>query len=259
MRVIEAVVAAGLLAATLGVPAAGSAAEDLPSARFHVALNFNGIAGEGWLADADLTVAVDNPTTPQTQDYVFTVRTDATGAFHGEGLLPAGYADRWVITVTDGVSNKSLEVAYLTIAGVDLAADIISGTADPGAEVGVSAGDDVTMYPEPPLFVAADGGMWVADLGGIYDIQPGDIARALIVDPEGDMTFTDWQVPETLDDLLDDMVADGRLPSTGLATSIAKQAKLAPAPALVNHLGSLVRYGVITQQTMDQILAFIAA
>jgi hypothetical protein len=61
----------------------------------------------------------------------------------------------------------------------------------------------------------------------------------------------------TLDHLLDDMVASGAIPTAGIATSIRRQAQLAPLRALVNHLESLVSDGVITQGTADLILATV--
>jgi len=64
--------------------------------------------------------------------------------------------------------------------------------------------------------------------------------------------------PITLDELLDDMVADGRLPNEGVASGIMKQAAKAPLRALTNHLNDLVHRGRITQQTMDQILVMVA-
>jgi len=72
-------------------------------------------------------------------------------------------------------------------------------------------------------------------------------------------TFVVEVGPTTLDELLDEMVADGRLPNTGIANSILKQAEKAPLKALTNHLTDLVRRGVITQQTMDQILVMVAS
>lgn len=71
------------------------------------------------------------------------------------------------------------------------------------------------------------------------------------------MPFVAEVGPTTLDRLLDGMVADGRL-SEGLASSIMKQAEKAPLRALTNHLSDLVRRGVITQLTMDQVLVMVA-
>ena len=47
------------------------------------------------------------------------------------------------------------------------------------------------------------------------------------------------------------------IPTAGIATSIRRQAQLAPLRALVNHLESLVSDGVITQGTADLILATV--
>jgi len=66
------------------------------------------------------------------------------------------------------------------------------------------------------------------------------------------------EVVPTLDRLLDDMVADGRLPNRGMAISILVQAEKAPLKALTNHLKDLVQRRVITQLTMDQILGIVA-
>jgi hypothetical protein len=69
--------------------------------------------------------------------------------------------------------------------------------------------------------------------------------------------FGQWN-DEAVDQLLDDMVADGRLPNEGVAISIMKQAEKVPLKALTNHLSDLVRRGVITQLTMDQVLVMVA-
>ena len=64
--------------------------------------------------------------------------------------------------------------------------------------------------------------------------------------------------PATVGELLTVMVVDGALPNAGVANSILKQAQKASLKALTNHLKDLVRRSVITQQTMDQILAMVA-
>lgn len=64
--------------------------------------------------------------------------------------------------------------------------------------------------------------------------------------------------PTTLNGLLAGMVADGRLPNKGVANSIMKQADKTSLRALTNHLSDLMHHGVITQLTMNQILAMVA-
>jgi len=61
--------------------------------------------------------------------------------------------------------------------------------------------------------------------------------------------------PLNLDQLLEDMVASGAIPTAGIANSIRRQVELAPLTALINHLESLVAEGVISQGTADLILA----
>jgi hypothetical protein len=60
--------------------------------------------------------------------------------------------------------------------------------------------------------------------------------------------------PVNLDLLLEDMVASGAIPTSGLANSIRRQVRLAPPRALINHLESLVAEGTITAATADLIL-----
>ena len=62
-----------------------------------------------------------------------------------------------------------------------------------------------------------------------------------------------------LDELLDDMVDSGAIPTRGIATSIRKQIKRAPIRALMNHLESLVAEGRISRETADLILATVEA
>ena len=62
-----------------------------------------------------------------------------------------------------------------------------------------------------------------------------------------------------MDQLLDDMLASGAIPTPGLANSIRRQVELTPRRALVNHLESLVLEGAITQGTADLILAVAEA
>jgi hypothetical protein len=61
--------------------------------------------------------------------------------------------------------------------------------------------------------------------------------------------------PLNLEQLLEDMVASGAIPTAGLANSIRRQVALAPPTALINHLKSLVAEGTLTAGTADLILA----
>jgi hypothetical protein len=252
MRKVMAFTSLAVLGVMLAV-AGGAAAQEPERPAFWVGLDFNGLSGEGWLVGGDVTVTADDPTTFKNPDITLVLPVDEGGGFHGDQVF-AGLEPGWFITVADGVTIKTHTVRSISITGVDPATDIVRGSADPYSEVRVSEDHDLAAY-----WVEADAaGNWSADFSDDYDIVPGSIMRALRMDDDGDFTFVDWQVPTTLGELLDDMVADGRLPNEGVANSILKQAEKAPLKALTNHLKSLVNDGVIAQQTMDQILAMVA-
>ena len=197
-------------------------------------------------------------------DIAVTLTTDAGGNFMYQGF--PGRWPGWFITVTDGEITKTHTVRDISITYVDPATDIMRGTADPGTVVDYVG---CTGYAEGITTVADSRGEWFADVSGVCDITPGSRVVALQIDDssspdyqlygaDGDFTHVGWVVPMTLDELLDDMVSDGRLPNEGVASSIMKQAEKAPLRALTNHLKDLVYRGRITQQTMDQILVMVA-
>ena len=76
----------------------------------------------------------------------------------------------------------------LSVIHVDLDNDTVSGTAEPGVEVTVTANGAV-------LYELADGaGNWEADFAGVYDILPGSSGEASVVYPGGTEVVA-WSVP----------------------------------------------------------------
>jgi len=214
----------------------------------------NGVFFKGWTAGDTLVLTIDDLATTPSPDYATSVLAEEPQ----EGLDGFGIGIDYdvrpgdVVTVTDGATTKSHTVTDVAVTAVDTVADVAYGTALPGT--------DLTVYvPTMDLWTsAADDGTWMVDFSGFYDIVPGSSVSAEQYDFDGDSTVYDFEAPMTLDDLLAGMVADGRLPSAGLANGIATQAQKAPLKALTNHLTSLVAHAVITQQTMDDILAMVA-
>ena len=228
--------------------------------RFAVSRDYNNIAGWYWPSAVELTVTANDPGTPAGTDIEFTVTPDVDRGFQGTQVLP-GLEPGWFITVTDGEDNtKTHTVGAVSITFVDPATDIMKGTADPLTCVyagGVGGAEGSWVF-------ADSSGTWAVDLSvpdpprGPIDITPGRVVGALQMDADDDFTFIHRVVPTTLDELLVGLVADGRLPNAGVARSITKQAANAKPQALTNHLSDLVRRGVITQLTMDQILVIVA-
>jgi len=208
------------------------------------------IVGGGWPDDYPVTVTAHDPESGG-PDISVSLATDADGAFYGN-VLP-GVSPGWFIIVTDGVTTKTHTVANVSITFVDPATDTMRGTADPGTNIVYAGG---VGYAQGEYTYADGSGQWFVDVTAVHDITIGSEVGASQTDGDGDFTYTIQVVP-ALDELLGDMVADGRLPSQGVATSIMNQTEKAPLKALTNHLSDLVRRGVISQQTMDQILGTV--
>jgi hypothetical protein len=98
-----------------------------------------------------------------------------------------------VVTVTDGTTTKSHQVLNLYAEAVDVAADTVTGRADPGAEVRVSAwGNDTGAS----IDVTADGsGVWTADFSGVTDLTADSDGTAQQTDEDGDSTWDSWATP----------------------------------------------------------------
>lgn len=214
-----------------------------------------GVYFKNWTVGGTLALTIDDPATAASPDYATSVITEETQE-GGDGFgIAIDYDVRPgdVVTVTDGPTTKDHTVTEIAVTSVDAAADVVRGTAVPVTEVSVY-GDLAGEFSTS----AAGDGTWMVDTSAELDIVPGTIGGAEQFDTDGDSTVYDWKAPTTLAELVDDMVADGRLPNAGVANSILRLAQSAPFKALTNHLTSLVTHDVITQQTMDEILVMIA-
>ena len=108
---------------------------------------------------------------------------------------PFVMAPGYVVSVDDGVTFKTVEVAELTVTGADDASDTVSGTASAGAAVSVDADGGCGFE-----VVADGGGVWSADFSGapcFMDLGPGSGGAAQIIDAEGDTTHRRWGICES--------------------------------------------------------------
>jgi len=168
-------------------------------------LAHNEASAYNWPLGASVTLTIDDPATPESPDYtasetsapapydanISLARFELTPAFR---QLEAGYE----ITVTDGVTTKTLTVASLAVTTVDADHDTIAGAASPNAEVNVQ----IWVGDTPSRHVTADAnGNWVADFsvpgdedfeGNTFDIAPGSYGAATIDEPDGDYTNDFW-------------------------------------------------------------------
>ena len=158
----------------------------------------------GWFAGTPLTLTIDNPATPQSSDYTGTqVATDIEDWDHGSdwGItfdVQPGYR----ITVSGGGITKELVVAHLTVTAVDMEADTVSGTGDPGYEIHVGMLCDDNGCTRRNIYVDNNGN-WLADFSvpgndedeTVFDIRLGSGTGVYEIDEDGDATNVGWNLP----------------------------------------------------------------
>jgi hypothetical protein len=98
------------------------------------------------------------------------------------------------VTVTDGITTKTTQVAPVDVTVVDLVNDTITGIADPDTEVFVAGFGDLHHT------VMADGsGVWFLDLAGEIDLAIPTLVVPDQRDDDNDRTFALWETPATVD------------------------------------------------------------
>ena len=152
--------------------------------------------GEGWVEGATASLSIDDGSggVPEYSDTVLVERWGPGPEQVGFSFdtQPFVMAPGYVVSVDDGVTFKTVEVAELTVTGADDASDTVSGTASAGATVSVDADGGCGFE-----VVADGGGVWSADFSGapcFMDLGPGSRGAAQIIDAEGDTTHRRWQI-----------------------------------------------------------------
>ena len=138
-------------------------------------LTINNAPGKEWEGVAAVTTWGD----PRTY-----VRFEFNGQYD---LVPGD-----IVTLTDNSTEIHHTVQNLDVTALNATTDTISGTADPGAVVQVwPHGFDSTATVE----TTAEGGNWVADFAGLFDLVKGTSGRSQILDENRNATAVDWTVP----------------------------------------------------------------
>ncbi|HEX9094321.1 MAG TPA: hypothetical protein VF902_10100, partial [Coriobacteriia bacterium] len=157
----------------------------IPQPRFDVHPAWPGVAGWEWLPNHEVTVTVTG-----VHNYQTTAMTNPDGYFEGDGT-PYAFSPSDVVSVTDGVSTKTLTVTDVVATWADPLTDKVYGTASPGSDVSVE------IWGEPAQRdVTADGGSdWTADFStgpDTFDIVDDTQGGAWQADDDGDRTVSDW-------------------------------------------------------------------
>lgn len=158
----------------------------------------------GWPAGTLLTLMIENPATPQSPDYTATqVATAFEDWDYGfEWGVTFEVQPGYLVTVSGGGVTKELAVAPLTVTAVDIDADTVTGTGDPGYEIHVGLLCDDTSCTRRNVYVDGNGN-WLADFSvpgnnedeTVFDIRPGSGTGVYQIDEDNDATNVSWNLP----------------------------------------------------------------
>jgi hypothetical protein len=131
--------------------------------------------------------------------YTGTQTADVHGNFNFNSLWPVDLETGYVVTVSDGLTTKTHTVTNVSVTNIDIDADRIQGTANPGARVWVW----VRLFNDGSgRWVTADTfGNWVADFSVGSDGQPiynvTDMTSVDVdeYDNDGDSTYRRFGAP----------------------------------------------------------------
>jgi basic membrane protein A and related proteins len=166
----------------------------LPTPGFIAFPENDAVEGWEWPEGTTVTLTIDNAPS----DFVRTATAAVTTWGDPRTYFRIDFGDAYNLKVGDQVTltgedgtTRTHTVQNLSITGVDIDADTVAGTANPGTQLQVWA----HQQSDPPVDVTVDeNGKWLADLTDVYDITPDTAGRSqLYVD--GNATAVDWAVP----------------------------------------------------------------
>jgi hypothetical protein len=150
-----------------------------------------------WPAGATLNLVIDDPNTPDPNDYSASAAVpepdpDASTVviFELAGIFDLQPGQ--IITVTDGISGKQTVVTELAFTSVDVLTDEVYGVAAIGSIV------QVNNWDSPETWLKATTGMdgvWVVDFTDFGGIDYGTTGLARQRDEDRDWTVVDWETP----------------------------------------------------------------
>jgi ABC-type branched-subunit amino acid transport system substrate-binding protein len=186
----------------VGIPATASAQE--PALNPHIIFFYNDgvgpggwVFGEEWPLGAQVTINIDIPNTPQSPD--FTTQTTVKNTRPGQ---PGGrfvYSDDnhdispgSIITVSDTITTRSLQVSGIHSIDMDDQNDQITGITSPNRGMQIFANAAVIQTQSD------DQGNWSGDFTGITDLEYYTIVDIKVFDNDGDMTQRRWPIPNPI-------------------------------------------------------------
>jgi hypothetical protein len=183
------VVAGLVLALGLQAAVAPSAADD-PSPNFGVQLTQNQVSMWGWPLGHPVTISIDDPSNGPGTDYMTTVEP-APCEWNEETCFWKMLGDEFrvraghIVTLTNDSITQVLTVSAVQVTDIDLDADTVSGTAEPGASLHIRTQSNIVRH------IAADeAGNWAADFSVPGDREDEQLTLDLIPWHEGTATVS---------------------------------------------------------------------
>jgi hypothetical protein len=182
------------------------------------------VAGNNWPENTTATITFHDPGKPEgTQDYTTSVVVGSTGWNPDKKYLYTNLGGNYdiqpgcTVSVSAGGYYKTLLVANLSVATIDIPGNKITGTTDPGDNLNLWI--DVFNSSFAGMSVPVDlFGHWEADFDSEYTLQLGDGFRIFRYDGYGDATVVDWRLPTVEVFPEDDVVAGSDWPINTTAT-----------------------------------------
>lgn len=143
------------------------------------------IHGEDWPAFTDVTMTLNG---------VQTVKTTDEYGWAWFGAYDPSEIVGQTIAMTDGTYERSYALQALDFTDINVDADTVSGTSDPGTLIEVLISEASGMWPSVETTTNSSGA-WLADFTGKADIRLGDEIFAEREDENGNRTQIYWQIP----------------------------------------------------------------
>lgn len=166
------------------------------------------VYGENWPLNAAVDLRIDDPGNGTGIDYSETQSAHPQDGDPNASLVEFnlnGFNIRpgQLISLTDGLTTKTLTVTNLAITAASVIADTVAGHANPNTQIMVHAACGETGCVQRMISANADG-QWSADFAvpgteasglDTFDIISGQELQALQSDEDGDWTLFPWRVP----------------------------------------------------------------
>lgn len=181
-----------LVVLALVFPVTGSVTAQEPSLYIRAHPVWDSVDAWFWPQDATLHLSIDDPNTEGSPDLEMDMPGEVDPNIGSVWFEFAGVYDLKpgdLVTITDGVTTRSLIVSILSIEAVDVQLETVSGVVEPGTEVRLPISNN-------ELFVTGDSeGYWFADFTQIgFDLTPGTMVIAEVFDEDGDNSSFEWYI-----------------------------------------------------------------